>query len=231
MSLRFAISFVASHAKTKVQQGFTLIELLIVVLIIAILSAIAIPNFLEAQTRAKVTRAKADMRSAALAIEAYSVDHGSYMPAHRSTPPGTIPYGLAILTCPIAYLSQRTLEDPFFKTSPGEAKGGLLIWNLLDANHVIIEAVSATQDGPPLTSYLPGVYWMLWSRGPDRSSGFSRFDAEFLISQRITQAETDLGPFCETLYDPTNGTISTGNIYRVGGSQWGRAAQLIERFD
>ncbi len=56
------------------QTGFTLIELLIVVAIIAILAAIAIPNFLEAQTRTKVSRVKTDMRSAAVALEAYRVD-------------------------------------------------------------------------------------------------------------------------------------------------------------
>ena len=59
-------------------RGFTLIELLIVVAIIAILAAIAIPNFIEAQTRSKVSRVKADMRSLATAVEAYRVDNNRY---------------------------------------------------------------------------------------------------------------------------------------------------------
>src|SRR6187399_1379110 len=59
-------------------RGFTLIELLIVVAIIAILAAIAVPNFLEAQTRSKVSRAKVDMRSLATAMETYLVDGNAY---------------------------------------------------------------------------------------------------------------------------------------------------------
>lgn len=55
-------------------RGFTLIELLIVVAIIAILAAIAVPNFLEAQTRAKVAKGVADMRTLATAIESYRID-------------------------------------------------------------------------------------------------------------------------------------------------------------
>ena len=60
------------------KKGFTLIELLIVVAIIAILAAIAVPNFLEAQVRAKVSRAHSDMRSLATAIEAFRVDVNEY---------------------------------------------------------------------------------------------------------------------------------------------------------
>ena len=60
------------------KKGFTLIELLIVVAIIAILAAIAVPNFLEAQVRAKVSRARNDMRSLATALETYYVDNNSY---------------------------------------------------------------------------------------------------------------------------------------------------------
>lgn len=52
-------------------KGFTLIELLIVIAIILILIAIALPNFLEAQIRAKVVRAKGEIRTIAIAMDSY----------------------------------------------------------------------------------------------------------------------------------------------------------------
>lgn len=77
-------------------KGFTLIELLIVVAIIAILAAIAVPNFLEAQIRSKVSRSKNDMRSIATALEAYFVDNNTYV-AHSTgtdSKPPTVNSGL-----------------------------------------------------------------------------------------------------------------------------------------
>ncbi len=60
------------------KEGFTLIELLIVVAIIGIIAGIAIPNFLGARTKARVTRAFADMRAIADALEMYYVDNTTY---------------------------------------------------------------------------------------------------------------------------------------------------------
>ncbi len=55
-------------------KGFTLIELLIVIAIILILIAIALPNFLEARIRAQVTSAKGELRSLQNAVTSYCVD-------------------------------------------------------------------------------------------------------------------------------------------------------------
>ena len=60
------------------QKGFTLIELLIVVAIIGIIAAIAIPNLLNAINRGRQKRTMADMRSIATAIESYQVDFNYY---------------------------------------------------------------------------------------------------------------------------------------------------------
>jgi prepilin-type N-terminal cleavage/methylation domain-containing protein len=62
----------------KGQRGFTLIELLIVVGIIAILSAIAVPNFVQARTRSNISRVASDMRSIAVALESYRADNPGY---------------------------------------------------------------------------------------------------------------------------------------------------------
>ena len=65
---------------TKKQEGFTLIELMIVIAIIGILAAIAIPQFSAYRTRSYNSAAEADLRNAATAQEAYYVDNQTYKP-------------------------------------------------------------------------------------------------------------------------------------------------------
>jgi prepilin-type N-terminal cleavage/methylation domain-containing protein len=102
----------------KKVRGFTLIELLIVVAIIAILAAIAVPNFLEAQVRAKVSRVKSDQRSLATAIESYTVDWNNVLGTRDMMDKMNLPQPVARLqayarlTTPVAFMTTIP-RDPF----------------------------------------------------------------------------------------------------------------------
>jgi type IV pilus assembly protein PilA len=78
--------------KKRNNKGFTLIELLIVVAIIGIIVAIAIPNLLNAIQRAKQKRTMSDMRSSGTAAEAYAVDFNHYPAAAAYTLPAGLSF-------------------------------------------------------------------------------------------------------------------------------------------
>ena len=208
-------------------KGFTLIELLIVVAIIAILAAIAVPNFLEAQTRGKYARAVSDMRTLATAVEAYAVDANHYPPNNAvnywSTP--------SQVTTPIAYLTQGRLKDPFANWKrqliatppPGSRPDDAELYSYhkicsIDEYNRLhdteIEPPVEAVDGP---GYNEGAYdlygaWKQTSLGPDRMyMDESKSDAEN-FAQRLFDIQ----------YDPTNGTTSFGNIYRTQKSSTGQ---------
>ena len=64
--------------RLRSEKGFTLIELLVVIIIIGILLAIAVPSYMSFKTRASDSAAKANLRAAIPAAEAYFADNGTY---------------------------------------------------------------------------------------------------------------------------------------------------------
>jgi type IV pilus assembly protein PilA len=64
--------------RLRSEKGFTLIELLVVMIILAILTAIAIPSYLSFRDRANKSAAGADLRAAIPSVEAFFSDNGTY---------------------------------------------------------------------------------------------------------------------------------------------------------
>jgi len=171
------------------RKGFTLIELLIVVAIIAILAAIAVPNFLEAQVRSKVARVQNDMRNLATALESYRIDNNAYIPHIDNITE------FNRLTSPIAYITSVP-DDPFLiQRGHREDLYNMEAWNY-HMEDLFFMTTAWPEPGRSMAAdlYAKGKVWLLWSIGPD------------LIVNIHTVG----------LYDATNGTRSLGDIARSG---------------
>jgi len=199
---------------TMQMRGFTLIELLIVVAIIAILAAIAIPNFLQAQTRAKVSRVRSDLRVMATGMESYYADWNHYplsggilQDTDELQYPLESPFDGQVrnrfvgfsLTTPVSYLSSLPF-DPFMD-DPVQEMNYFYLNNYGERVRYI-----QYEMGEEVFSHLAHRYekfgeWMIYSAGPLGKRGATTY----------IQVENNL---MLGVYDPTNGIISQGNIIR-----------------
>jgi prepilin-type N-terminal cleavage/methylation domain-containing protein len=204
-------------------KAFTLIELLIVVAIIAILAAIAVPNFLEAQTRAKVSRVKADMRSAATALESYRIDWNSYPfdGYEWMTGSGTHTYNYWFmppeLSTPVSYLTSVKMLDPFRQEMTSANH-----WQLGDLRYINTDSTWNTaydniQNMTGTSTQLANVReewggWYFDSAGPDMIYGPTGPSVNF--PGAVAWTGVSGYPACPQPYDATNGTVSWGDILR-----------------
>jgi prepilin-type N-terminal cleavage/methylation domain-containing protein len=214
-----------TYFSSKKSDGFTLIELLIVVAIIAILAAIAVPNFLEAQTRAKVARVKADQRTIATAIESYAVDWTVIPLGIGARPTGGGSVFMAYLTpyipmtSPIAYMTSVP-KDPFssvqlfYASVAGGVPG--------EANVYFYTHVPKAGNPAQLRAFTRGYTWCLSTWGPSKTNsspnaailGYDPDDAGIVDpAAKNTWLRNNQG--VNGVYDPTNGTISFGCVART----------------
>lgn len=198
------------------KRAFTLIELLIVVAIIAILAAIAVPNLLEAQTRSKVSRVKADMRSLASSVESYRVDCNRYPPPYGVAVEGRD--SLSVLSTPVAYISAAKLIDPFAALNTNANKTALT-YEAMNSRSQIIESLPKVpfSVAPSDPSGAPTTWWWVASRGPTRAFAGFGGSTNPSIQQAISESNQKPDVWLRMVYDATNGTITTGNLYRAGG--------------
>jgi prepilin-type N-terminal cleavage/methylation domain-containing protein len=205
-------------------KGFTLIELLIVVAIIGILAAIAVPNFLNAQVRAKVARAESEIRSLKNSLEAFFIDNNQYMPMstdrtilnkqYRGIDKDAAAGGAVIniahiaignartgrrlyLTTPVAYISSIPF-DPF----RGDGSDG---------------GYGYGSDGQS--------YYILTSYGPDSQDGLGIKGGELdemnytgarVSDYRRAGVRDSKFVLADLKYDPSNGTSSGGDVLAPG---------------
>jgi prepilin-type N-terminal cleavage/methylation domain-containing protein len=187
-------------------RGFTLIELLIVIAIILILIAIALPNFLEAQVRAKITKSRGEMRTLGIAMDSYYLDWKIYPPDHD--PNDLSQKGFNQLTSPIAYITELP-QEPFAQRSGMISEAGEFTYEMGSTGLKPFVAAAGLNPLYNIHAY------NIESFGPDVDDDWSGNDDWPFCG---SGGNPCVSGGCNWMnYSPTNGTKSNGDLYLTGG--------------
>ncbi len=162
------------------------------VAIIGILAAIAVPNFMNARLKAKVSKAYSDIKAIAMANEMYRMDNGAYPNESEDYPyeRGHAEAGVFWLTTPVAYMSGIP-SDPF---TPSTEK-------VDHSTPRVYESGTGKRGGK-------NVAYCFFTVGPDGSENGIESAQPFYGPQRGGSNNT---------YASSNGLVSAGDIYWYGG--------------
>lgn len=208
-------------------KGFTLIELLIVIAIILILIAIALPNFLEAQIRARSVKSSSELRTYKTALESYLIDWKVYIRDHDSRfgtrfYPGGRQDGFTQLTTPIQYVAALPF-DPFGANTADPSGNAAVYYEAGSGSDT--DTGSCVRGGRcgcgspifmgsyPYSQYGCVHAVLLIGIGPDAADSSNGND-EFPYHHNQQAGPPAIG---FTTYAPTNGTKSRGDIYEMTG--------------
>ena len=138
-----------SAERRSADDGFSLVELLVVMIIIGILAAIAIPIFLSQKQKGYDAQAKSDLHAAAIAEETYFADFQTYAPAATSTTPP------ALLATQGFKMSSKTVNVTVYTYPSGVTTGGST--TLSQAGGYCIKVTSGSTKAFYDASYLGGI--------------------------------------------------------------------------